>query len=116
MQHESVDLDVPEEKIRKRASAEILEAERLDDLEACMVSLVINGVRRASAGCIIGSFRNWGISLLEADFLLNTRAEKQQEEHQCKNTGLAFRLFNLLSKLQKTNLIYQCYTYYPEKG
>ncbi|KAF6725438.1 Leucine-rich repeat-containing protein 16A [Oryzias melastigma] len=36
VQHESVDLDVPEEKIRKRASAEILEAERLDDLEACM--------------------------------------------------------------------------------
>uniref|UniRef100_A0A3B3C3R9 Capping protein regulator and myosin 1 linker 1 n=1 Tax=Oryzias melastigma TaxID=30732 RepID=A0A3B3C3R9_ORYME len=38
VQHESVDLDVPEEKIRKRASAEILEAERLDDLEACMMT------------------------------------------------------------------------------
>lgn len=37
MQQESVDLDVPEEKIPKRASAEILEAERLEDLETCMV-------------------------------------------------------------------------------
>ncbi|XP_019119247.2 F-actin-uncapping protein LRRC16A isoform X6 [Larimichthys crocea] len=33
---ESVDLDVPEEKIPKRASTEILEAERLEDLETCM--------------------------------------------------------------------------------
>lgn len=39
MQQDSVDLDIPEEKIPKRASAEILEAERLDDLETCMVSL-----------------------------------------------------------------------------
>lgn len=37
MQQESVDMDVPEEKIPRRASAEILEAERLDDLETCMV-------------------------------------------------------------------------------
>ncbi|XP_015229721.1 PREDICTED: leucine-rich repeat-containing protein 16A isoform X2 [Cyprinodon variegatus] len=36
VQQESVDLDVPEEKIPKRASAEILEAERLEDLETCM--------------------------------------------------------------------------------
>ncbi|XP_035019799.2 F-actin-uncapping protein LRRC16A isoform X2 [Hippoglossus stenolepis] len=35
-QQESVDLDAPEGKIPKRASAEILEAERLDDLETCM--------------------------------------------------------------------------------
>uniref|UniRef100_A0A669CPV0 Capping protein regulator and myosin 1 linker 1 n=1 Tax=Oreochromis niloticus TaxID=8128 RepID=A0A669CPV0_ORENI len=34
----SVDLDVPEEKIPKRASAEILEAERLEDLETCMMT------------------------------------------------------------------------------
>uniref|UniRef100_A0A673CXI3 Capping protein regulator and myosin 1 linker 1 n=1 Tax=Sphaeramia orbicularis TaxID=375764 RepID=A0A673CXI3_9TELE len=33
MQQESVDLDVPEEKIPKRASTEILEGERLEDLE-----------------------------------------------------------------------------------
>ncbi|KAF3691715.1 F-actin-uncapping protein LRRC16A [Channa argus] len=37
VQQESLDLDVPEEKIPKRASAEILEAERLEDLETCMV-------------------------------------------------------------------------------
>lgn len=37
MQQESVDLDVPEEKVAKRASTEILEGERLDDLESCMV-------------------------------------------------------------------------------
>ncbi|XP_076593304.1 F-actin-uncapping protein LRRC16A-like isoform X1 [Chaetodon auriga] len=36
VQQESVDLDVPEEKVPKRASTEILEAERLEDLEACM--------------------------------------------------------------------------------
>uniref|UniRef100_A0A3P8UVS6 Capping protein regulator and myosin 1 linker 1 n=1 Tax=Cynoglossus semilaevis TaxID=244447 RepID=A0A3P8UVS6_CYNSE len=35
---ESVELDVPEEKIPKRASAEILEAERLEDLETCMMT------------------------------------------------------------------------------
>uniref|UniRef100_A0AAX7UQG6 CARMIL C-terminal domain-containing protein n=1 Tax=Astatotilapia calliptera TaxID=8154 RepID=A0AAX7UQG6_ASTCA len=38
VQQESVDLDVPEEKIPKRASAEILEAERLEDLETCMMT------------------------------------------------------------------------------
>lgn len=46
MQQESVDLDVPEEKVAKRASTEILEGERLDDLESCMVGehiLEING-------------------------------------------------------------------------
>lgn len=37
VQQESVDLDVPEEKVAKRASTEILEGERLDDLESCMV-------------------------------------------------------------------------------
>ncbi|XP_022069175.2 F-actin-uncapping protein LRRC16A isoform X2 [Acanthochromis polyacanthus] len=36
VQQESVDLDVHEEKIPKRASTEILEAERLEDLETCM--------------------------------------------------------------------------------
>ncbi|XP_040899698.1 F-actin-uncapping protein LRRC16A-like [Toxotes jaculatrix] len=38
VQQESVDLDVPEEKIPKRASTEILEAERLEDLESCMMT------------------------------------------------------------------------------
>uniref|UniRef100_A0A8C9XT96 Capping protein regulator and myosin 1 linker 1 n=1 Tax=Sander lucioperca TaxID=283035 RepID=A0A8C9XT96_SANLU len=38
VQQESVDLDVPEEKIPKRASTELLEAERLEDLETCMVT------------------------------------------------------------------------------
>ncbi|XP_041649096.1 F-actin-uncapping protein LRRC16A-like isoform X2 [Cheilinus undulatus] len=38
VQQESVDLDIPEEKIPKRASTEILEAERLDDLETCMMT------------------------------------------------------------------------------
>lgn len=37
VQQDSVDLDVPEEKIPKRASTEMLEAERLEDLEACVV-------------------------------------------------------------------------------
>lgn len=37
VQQESVDLDIPEEKVAKRASTEILEGERLDDLESCMV-------------------------------------------------------------------------------
>lgn len=37
MQQDSVDLDVPEEKIPKRASMELLEGERLEDLEACVV-------------------------------------------------------------------------------
>uniref|UniRef100_A0A667ZZE7 Capping protein regulator and myosin 1 linker 1 n=1 Tax=Myripristis murdjan TaxID=586833 RepID=A0A667ZZE7_9TELE len=38
VQQESVDLDVPEEKVPKRASTEILEAERLEDLETCMMT------------------------------------------------------------------------------
>ncbi|XP_029307120.1 F-actin-uncapping protein LRRC16A-like isoform X1 [Cottoperca gobio] len=38
VQQESMDLDVPEEKIPKRASTEILEAERLEDLETCMMT------------------------------------------------------------------------------
>ncbi|KAK1896024.1 F-actin-uncapping protein LRRC16A [Dissostichus eleginoides] len=38
MQQGSVDLDVPEEKIPKRASTEILEGERLEDLETCMMT------------------------------------------------------------------------------
>uniref|UniRef100_A0A3Q1AWL1 CARMIL C-terminal domain-containing protein n=1 Tax=Amphiprion ocellaris TaxID=80972 RepID=A0A3Q1AWL1_AMPOC len=38
VQQESVDLDVHEEKIPKRASTEILEAERLEDLETCMLT------------------------------------------------------------------------------
>ncbi|XP_061675967.1 F-actin-uncapping protein LRRC16A-like [Syngnathoides biaculeatus] len=38
VQQESVDLDVPEERIPKRASTEILEGERLDELESCMMT------------------------------------------------------------------------------
>ncbi|XP_054477478.1 F-actin-uncapping protein LRRC16A-like [Anoplopoma fimbria] len=38
VRQESVDLDVPEEKIPKRASTELLEAERLEDLETCMMT------------------------------------------------------------------------------
>lgn len=34
----SVDLDVPEERVSKRGTMELLEGERLDDLETCMVS------------------------------------------------------------------------------
>jgi len=49
VQQESVDLDVPEEKIPKRASTEILEAERLEDLETCMVG---NGLQQV---CIRGT-------------------------------------------------------------
>lgn len=45
VQQESVDLDVPEEKIPKRASTEILEAERLEDLETCMVGYNVPGVQ-----------------------------------------------------------------------
>lgn len=37
VQQDSVDLDVHEEKIPKRASTELLEGERLEDLEACVV-------------------------------------------------------------------------------
>ncbi|CAL8248494.1 unnamed protein product [Lota lota] len=36
LQQESLDLDVPEERVPKRASTEILEGERLDDLECMM--------------------------------------------------------------------------------
>lgn len=39
VQQGSVDLDVPEEKIPKRASTELVEADRLEDLETCMVDL-----------------------------------------------------------------------------
>ncbi|KAM4580155.1 F-actin-uncapping protein LRRC16A-like [Odontesthes bonariensis] len=38
VQQESVDLDITEVKIPKRASTEILEAERLEDLETCMMT------------------------------------------------------------------------------
>uniref|UniRef100_A0A8C6L927 Capping protein regulator and myosin 1 linker 1 n=1 Tax=Nothobranchius furzeri TaxID=105023 RepID=A0A8C6L927_NOTFU len=38
LQRESVDLDAPEEKIPKRASTELLEAERLEDLETCLMT------------------------------------------------------------------------------
>ncbi|XP_046890784.1 F-actin-uncapping protein LRRC16A-like isoform X1 [Hypomesus transpacificus] len=34
----SVDLEVPEERVPKRGSTELLEAERLDDLETCMMT------------------------------------------------------------------------------
>lgn len=37
LQQESLDLEVPEERAPKRATLELLEAERLDDLETCMV-------------------------------------------------------------------------------
>ena len=37
VQRESVDLDVPEERAPKRATTELNEAERLEDLETCMV-------------------------------------------------------------------------------
>ncbi|XP_051921660.1 F-actin-uncapping protein LRRC16A-like isoform X2 [Hippocampus zosterae] len=36
VQRESVDMDAPEERIPKRASTEILEGERVDELESCM--------------------------------------------------------------------------------
>lgn len=45
VQQESVDLDVPEEKVAKRASTETLEGERLDDLESCMVGQRSVGLR-----------------------------------------------------------------------
>ncbi|XP_056300884.1 F-actin-uncapping protein LRRC16A-like isoform X2 [Pseudoliparis swirei] len=38
VQQGSVDLDVPEEKIPKRASTELVEADRLEDLETCMMT------------------------------------------------------------------------------
>ncbi|XP_077431257.1 F-actin-uncapping protein LRRC16A-like isoform X2 [Vanacampus margaritifer] len=38
VQQESVDMDVPEERIPKRASNETLEGERLDELESCMMT------------------------------------------------------------------------------
>lgn len=51
MQQESVDLDVPEEKIPKRASTEILEAERLEDLETCMVGYSVPRVQWVGFNC-----------------------------------------------------------------
>lgn len=108
VRHESVDHDIPEERISKRASAEILEAERLDDLEACMVSLVNKGVRGASADCIIVLFENWGISQLETAFLFNKSAHKHRNG---KNSISAEHW--ICSKLPKTNLIYQYYIYWP---
>uniref|UniRef100_A0A8C5FAT5 Capping protein regulator and myosin 1 linker 1 n=1 Tax=Gadus morhua TaxID=8049 RepID=A0A8C5FAT5_GADMO len=45
LQQGSLDLDVPEERVPKRASMEILEGERLDDLE-CMVGSVGRGLLR----------------------------------------------------------------------
>ncbi|XP_030637826.1 F-actin-uncapping protein LRRC16A-like [Chanos chanos] len=36
VQQESVDLDVPEERVPKRSTMELMEAERLEDLETCM--------------------------------------------------------------------------------
>lgn len=39
VQQESLDLDVPEVRTSKRSTMELLEAERLDDIETCMVSL-----------------------------------------------------------------------------
>ncbi|XP_057689963.1 F-actin-uncapping protein LRRC16A-like isoform X1 [Corythoichthys intestinalis] len=38
VQQESVDMDIHEERIPKRASTEILEGERLDELESCMMT------------------------------------------------------------------------------
>ncbi|XP_057183897.1 F-actin-uncapping protein LRRC16A-like [Triplophysa rosa] len=35
-QQESLDLDVPEERVPKRSTTELMEGERLDDLETCM--------------------------------------------------------------------------------
>lgn len=37
-QQESLDLDVPEEKVPKRSTTELMEGERLDDLETCMMT------------------------------------------------------------------------------
>ncbi|XP_051999752.1 F-actin-uncapping protein LRRC16A-like isoform X2 [Xyrauchen texanus] len=37
-QQESVDMDVPEEKVPKRSTTELMEGERLDDLETCMMT------------------------------------------------------------------------------
>ncbi|XP_028842609.1 F-actin-uncapping protein LRRC16A-like isoform X2 [Denticeps clupeoides] len=37
MQQGSLDLEVPEERVPKRATPELMEAERLDDLESCMI-------------------------------------------------------------------------------
>ncbi|KAL0963365.1 hypothetical protein UPYG_G00305400 [Umbra pygmaea] len=38
VQQDSGDLDIPEERAPKRATAELMEAERLDDLETCMMT------------------------------------------------------------------------------
>lgn len=43
VQQESMDLDVPEARISKRNTMELLEAERLDDIETCMVSISSSG-------------------------------------------------------------------------
>lgn len=40
VQQESMELDVPEVRTSKRNTMELLEAERLDDLETCMVSIL----------------------------------------------------------------------------
>ncbi|XP_051577478.1 F-actin-uncapping protein LRRC16A-like isoform X2 [Myxocyprinus asiaticus] len=37
-QQESLDMDVPEEKVPKRSTTELMEGERLDDLESCMMT------------------------------------------------------------------------------
>ncbi|XP_056618298.1 F-actin-uncapping protein LRRC16A-like isoform X2 [Triplophysa dalaica] len=37
-QQESLDLDVPEERVPKRSTTELMEGERLDDLETCMMT------------------------------------------------------------------------------
>nr|XP_055065406.1 F-actin-uncapping protein LRRC16A-like isoform X5 [Misgurnus anguillicaudatus] len=36
LQQSSLDMDVPEEKVSKRSTTELMEAERLDDMETCM--------------------------------------------------------------------------------
>lgn len=43
VQQESVDLDVPEVRTSKRNTMELMEAERLEDLESCMVSILSTG-------------------------------------------------------------------------
>lgn len=43
VQQESLDMDAPEVRSSKRSTMELLEAERLDDLETCMVSISPRG-------------------------------------------------------------------------
>ncbi|XP_073727960.1 F-actin-uncapping protein LRRC16A isoform X3 [Misgurnus anguillicaudatus] len=38
LQQSSLDMDVPEEKVSKRSTTELMEAERLDDMETCMMT------------------------------------------------------------------------------